>query len=31
MKRKGVLDTGKYGEISFALPRFAEFVISRTI
>lgn len=27
LKRKGVLDTGKYGEISFALPRFAEFVM----
>lgn len=27
LKRKGVLDTGKYGEISFALPRFPEFVM----
>ena len=26
LKRKGVLDTGKYGEVSFALPRFAEYV-----
>lgn len=31
LKRKGVLDTGKYGEISFALPRFAEFVMERMI
>lgn len=31
LRRKGVLDTGKYGEISFALPRFAEFVMSRMI
>lgn len=31
LKRKGVLDTGKYGEISFALPRFAEFVMSQMI
>ena len=26
LKRKGILDTGRYGEISFALPRFEEFV-----
>lgn len=26
LKRKGVLDTSRYGEISFALPRFEEFV-----
>lgn len=26
LKRKGVLYTGKYGEVSFILPRFAEFV-----
>lgn len=31
LKRKGVLDTGKYGEISFALPRFAEFVLMRLL
>lgn len=29
LKRKGVLDTSKYGEVSFALPRFAEFVLMR--
>ncbi|MCM1125400.1 MAG: KAP family NTPase [Lachnospiraceae bacterium] len=26
LKRKGILDTRKYGEVSFILPRFAEFV-----
>ncbi len=31
LKRKGVLDTGKYGEISFALPRFGEFVMMQMI
>lgn len=29
LKRKGVLDTSKYGEVSFILPRFAEFVMTR--
>ncbi len=29
LKRKGILDTSKYGEVSFALPRFAEFVQTR--
>lgn len=27
LKRKGVLDTGRYGAVSFTLPRFAEFVM----
>ena len=31
LKRKGVLDTSKYGEVSFILPRFAEFVMTRMI
>lgn len=31
LKRKGVLNTDKYGEVSFALPRFAEFVLARMI
>lgn len=31
LKRKGVLDTRKYGEVSFILPRFAEFVMMRMI
>lgn len=31
LKRKGVLDTSKYGEVSFILPRFAEFVMMRMI
>ena len=31
LKRKGVLDTGKYGEVSFALPRFAEYVLMQMI
>lgn len=31
LKRKGVLDTRTYGEVSFALPRFAEFVLTRMI
>lgn len=26
LKRKGVIDTGEYGSISMALPRFDEFV-----
>lgn len=26
LKRKGILDTRNYGEVSFILPRFAEFV-----
>lgn len=26
LKRKGILDTSRYGELSFILPRFAEFV-----
>ena len=26
LKRKCVLDTSKFGEVSFILPRFAEFV-----
>lgn len=30
LKRKGVLDTSKYGEVSFILPRFAEFVLLRS-
>lgn len=29
LKRKGVLDTRVYGEVSFALPRFEEFVLAR--
>ena len=31
LKRKGVLDTRTYGEVSFALPRFAEFVQTRML
>ncbi|HBA47457.1 MAG TPA: Archaeal ATPase [Lachnospiraceae bacterium] len=31
LKRKGVLDTGRYGEVSFTLPRFAEFVMMQMI
>lgn len=31
LKRKGVLDTRTYGEVSFALPRFAEFVQTRIL
>lgn len=31
LKRKGVLDTSKYGEVSFILPRFAEFVLTRIL
>lgn len=31
LKRKGVLDTSKYGEVSFVLPRFAEFVLTRIL
>ena len=30
LKRKGVLDTRTYGEVTFALPRFAEFILART-
>lgn len=29
LKNKGILDTRTYGEISFALPRFAEFILTR--
>ncbi len=29
LKRKGILDTRTYGEVSFALPRFAEFIMAR--
>ena len=31
LKRKGVLDTGRYGEVSFTLPRFEEFVMMQMI
>lgn len=31
LKRKGVLDTGRYGAVSFTLPRFAEFVMMQMI
>ena len=31
LKRKGVIDTGKYAEVSFILPRFAEFVLAQMI
>ncbi len=31
LKRKGVLDTDRYGEIAFILPRFAEFVLMQMI
>lgn len=31
LKRKGILDTRTYGEVSFALPRFAEFIQSRLL
>lgn len=31
LKRKGVLDTRKYGEVSFILPRFGEFVVMQEI
>ena len=31
LKRKGVIDTSKYGEVSFILPRFAEFVQTRIL
>ncbi len=31
LKRKGILDTGTYGEVSFALPRFAEFVLAKMV
>lgn len=31
LKRKGVLDTDRYGEIAFTLPRFAEFVLMQMI
>ena len=31
LKRKGILDTRTYGEVSFTLPRFAEFILARTI
>lgn len=29
LKRKGILDTRTYGEVSFALPRFSEFIQAR--
>lgn len=29
LKNKGILDTRTYGEVSFALPRFAEFILTR--
>ena len=29
LSQKGVVDTSKRGVLSFALPRFAEFVLSR--
>ena len=29
LKRKGILDTRTYGEVSFALPRFSEFILAR--
>lgn len=29
LKNKGILDTRTYGEVSFALPRFAEFIQER--
>lgn len=31
LKRKGVLDTSKYGEVSFILPRFAEFIKGKRV
>lgn len=31
LKRKGVLDTGRYGAVLFTLPRFAEFVMMQMI
>ena len=31
LKRKGILDTRKYGEVSFILPRFVEFIKMQTI
>ena len=31
LKRKGILNTAKYGEVSFILPRFAEFIKMQTI
>lgn len=31
LKRKGVLDTKTYGKVSFALPRFAEFVLAQVL
>lgn len=31
LKRKGVLDTDRYGAVSFMLPRFAEFVMMQVI
>ena len=29
LKNKGIIDTRTYGEVSFALPRFAEFIQTR--
>lgn len=31
LKNKGILDTRTYGEVSFALPRFAEFILTRIV
>ena len=31
LRNKGILDTRTYGEVSFALPRFAEFIQARII
>lgn len=31
MKKKGIVDTKEYGELSFSLPRFDEFVIGRML
>ena len=31
LKNKGILDTRTYGEATFALPRFAEFILARII
>ncbi len=31
LKRKGIIDTSKYGEVTFILPRFAELVQTRLV
>lgn len=31
LKRKGILDTSTYGEVSFVLPRFEEFIMMQII